>query len=39
MLYLTVLNDKPTRAKPTGQINGWKNMLNVLTRTYGDRPR
>jgi hypothetical protein len=27
------------RPNPTGQINGWKNILNVLTMTYGDRLR
>jgi hypothetical protein len=25
------------RPNPTGQINGWMNILNVLSMTYGDR--
>lgn len=24
-------------SNPTGQINGWKQILNVLAMTYGDR--
>ena len=37
ILYLTVKERRPNRANPTGQINGWKQILNVLTLTYGDR--
>ena len=37
ILYLTVLERRPNRANPTGQINGWKSILNVLAVTYGDR--
>jgi hypothetical protein len=37
VLYLAIRERRPNRANPTGQINGWKNILNVLTMTYGDR--
>lgn len=37
VLYLVIKERKPNRANPTGQIAGWKNILNVLTMTYGDR--
>ena len=37
ILYLTVLERRPNRSNPTGQINGWKSILNVLAITYGDR--
>jgi putative transposase len=37
ILYLTVRERRPNRANPTGQIAGWKNILNVLAMTYGDR--
>lgn len=37
VLYLTVRERRPNRAYPTGQIAGWKNILNVLSLTYGDR--
>jgi transposase-like protein len=37
ILYLTVKERRPNRANPTGQINGWKAILNVLAMTYGDR--
>ncbi|GEL96432.1 IS256 family transposase [Cellulomonas composti] len=37
VLYLAVLQRDKNRANPTGQINGWKNILNVLSLTYGDR--
>jgi putative transposase len=37
VLYLTVLERRPNRANPTGKINGWKDILNVLAITYGDR--
>lgn len=29
--------DEKNRPNPTGQIAGWKGILNVLTMTYGDR--
>ena len=28
---------KPNRENLTGQINGWKTILNTLTIHYGDR--
>ena len=37
VLYLAVMERQPNRSNPTGQINGWKNILNVLSQTYGDR--
>ena len=37
ILYLTVKERRPNRANPTGQINGWKAILNTLAMTYGDR--
>lgn len=37
ILYLTVLESRPNRTNPTGQVNGWKGILNVLAITYGDR--
>jgi transposase-like protein len=37
ILYLTVLERKPNRPNPTGQISGWKQILNTLSMTYGDR--
>ncbi len=37
VLYLAIRERRPNRANPTGQIHGWKNILNVLTMTYGDR--
>ena len=37
VLYLTVLERRPNRANPTGQIAGWKAILNTLSMTYGDR--
>jgi len=37
ILYLAVQERRPNRANPTGQIAGWKNILNVLAMTYGDR--
>ena len=33
ILYLAVRS----RQNPTGRINGWKTVLNVLTINYGDR--
>lgn len=37
VLYLAVRERRPNRANPTGQIAGWKHILNVLSLTYGDR--
>ena len=37
VLYLTVRERRPNRSNPTGQINGWKQILNTLAMTYGDR--
>jgi transposase-like protein len=37
ILYLTVRERRPNRANPTGQIHGWKQILNTLAMTYGDR--
>ena len=37
ILYLTVRERRPNRANPTGQIHGWKSILNTLAMTYGDR--
>jgi transposase-like protein len=37
VLYLTVRERRPNRSNPTGQINGWKSILNTLAITYGDR--
>jgi putative transposase len=37
VLYLTVLERRPNRTNPTGRISGWKDILNVLATTYGDR--
>jgi len=37
ILYLTVRERRPNRSNPTGQINGWKAILNTLAITYGDR--
>nr|WP_152024751.1 IS256 family transposase [Tessaracoccus flavescens] len=37
VLYLSIRHREPNRPNPTGQIAGWKNILNVLAMTYGDR--
>jgi putative transposase len=37
VLYLVAAEKRPNRANPTGQINGWKTILNALTIHYGDR--
>ena len=37
VLYLVATEKRPNRANPTGQINGWKTILNTLTIHYGDR--
>jgi putative transposase len=37
ILYLTTRERRPNRSNPTGRINGWKEILNTLAITYGDR--
>ncbi len=37
VLYLAVKQREINRPNPTGRIAGWKNILNVLSLTYGDR--
>jgi putative transposase len=40
VLYLAVKrreNPKQGNPNPTGRVNNWKNILNVLLLTYGDR--
>jgi putative transposase len=37
VLYLVAIERRPNRANPSGQINGWKTILNALTIHYGDR--
>ena len=37
VLYLACLERQTNRPNPTGQINGWKSILNTLAMTYGDR--
>ena len=37
VLYLAVIQREKNRPNPTGQISGWKQILNVLSLTYGDR--
>ncbi len=37
ILYLVARERRPNRANPTGRINGWKQILNTLAITYGDR--
>lgn len=37
VLYLAIRHRESNRPNPTGQIHGWKNILNVLSMTYGDR--
>ena len=37
VLYLVATERRPNRSNPTGQISGWKQMLNALTIHYGDR--
>lgn len=37
VLYLVAKKRHINRHNPTGQIAGWKNILNVLSLTYGDR--
>ena len=37
MLYLVAIERRKNRSNPTGRINGWKQILNILTMRYGDR--
>ena len=37
VLYLAAKVREKNRPNPTGQINGWKQILNVLSLTFGDR--
>jgi transposase-like protein len=37
VLYLVATRRRPNRENLTGRINGWKNILNVLTIHYGER--
>jgi len=37
VLYLAIKHREVNRTNPTGQIAGWKNILNVLSMAYGDR--
>jgi putative transposase len=37
ILYHTVRETRPNRSTPTGKIDGWKNILNTLAITCGDR--
>jgi putative transposase len=37
VLYLAVRQREVNRPNVTGRIAGWKNILNVLSMTYGDR--
>jgi len=37
VLYLTATKRRKNRSNLTGQINGWKTILNTLTIHYGER--
>jgi transposase-like protein len=37
VLYLAVIERRFNRQNPTGEIAGWKAILNTLALTYGDR--
>jgi transposase-like protein len=37
VLYLAAKTYQKNRPNPTGQVNGWKKILNVLSLTFGDR--
>jgi putative transposase len=37
VLYLVATEMRPNKSNPTGRINGWKKILNILTMHYGDR--
>jgi len=37
VLYLAAVHREKNRPNPTGRINNWTDILNILTLTYGDR--
>jgi hypothetical protein len=37
VLFLTATQKRKNRQDMTGQIHGWKQILNTLTIHYGDR--
>jgi hypothetical protein len=37
VLYLVATQRRVNRENLTGQINGWKHILNALSVHYGDR--
>jgi putative transposase len=37
VLYLVATTKRHKRENPTGQISGWKTILNTLIVHYGDR--
>lgn len=37
VLYRACMDRQTDRPNPTGQINGWKSILNTLAMTYGER--
>lgn len=37
VLFLVATEKRPNRTNPTGKINGWKQILNILTIHYSDR--
>lgn len=37
VLYLAARHREKNRPNPSGRINSWKSVLNVLSLTYGDR--
>ncbi|GAB3996243.1 hypothetical protein GCM10028771_25970 [Nocardioides marmoraquaticus] len=37
ILYLAARHREKDRPNPSGRINSWKSVLNVLSMTYGDR--
>ncbi|MGH8894476.1 MAG: IS256 family transposase, partial [Actinomycetes bacterium] len=37
VLYLAAIERQHNRPNPTGQIAGWKSILNTLAMTYGER--
>lgn len=37
VLYLAAIERQHNRPNPTGQISGWKSILNTLAITYGER--
>lgn len=37
VLFLQIQRREKNKAGPTGRINGWRPILNILTLTYGDR--